>query len=207
MKNKLIIVAGCSGSGKTTVSKTIKDSFNKKDVQIICMDRFYKKSPKYMPKTEKSRHPNFDHPDSFDWPILRRCLKDLLNNKSTRLPVYDYIKHVRLDKTELAKPTKIIILEGVLALNDEKVNELAELKLFVDTHTDECFTRRLKRDQEERGRTIESIVLQWTESVKPMYDKYVKPIRWSSDFLIPWDKPNQHSLNYLIAAIKSVLKD
>lgn len=207
MKNKLIIVAGCSGSGKTTVSKSISDSFNKKDVQTICLDRFYKKTAKDMPKCEKSGHPNFDHPDAIDWTLLRKCLKNLLAGKTTKLPAYDYVRHVRKTKPDIVKPTKIIILEGVLSLYDKKINNLAELKIFVDTYIDECFARRAKRDQVERGRTLESIVLQWTESVKPMYDKYVKPNRWSADFLMPWDNKNKQSLKYLIAAIKTVLKD
>lgn len=205
MKNKLIIVAGCSGSGKTTVSKAVLKAFKKGDAQIICIDRFYKKSQKYMPKTDKSGNANFDHPDAIDWPLLRSCLTLLLNGKSAKLPCYDYIKHVRMSKTLTVKPTRIIILEGVLGLYDKQINKMAELKIFVDTHSDECFARRLKRDQQERGRSLESIVLQWIESVKPMYDKYVKPSRWSADLLLPWDTNNQKSLKYLAVAIENIL--
>lgn len=203
MKNKLIIVAGCSGSGKTTVSKKIKNSFKRNEAQIICMDRFYKSNADMMEKVKKSGNPNFDHPNSFDWPLLRKCLKSLLDGKPTEVPVYNYKNHKRNDKWELIKPTKIIIFEGFLALYDDQFNNLAELKIYVDTSMDECFIRRLRRDQIERGRNIESIVRQWTESVKPMYDTYVKPRRWIADFLIPWDKPNKNSVEYLITAIKS----
>lgn len=206
MKNKLIIVAGCSGSGKSSVSKRIKNSFKKSDAQIICMDRFYKAKASMMPKVAKSGDPNFDHPNAFDWPLLKKCLNDLLNNKSTRVPFYDYKTHSRLSRTELVKPTRIIIFEGVLTLFDDAINNMAELKVYVDTSMDECFIRRLNRDQKQRKRTVESIVRQWTESVKPMYDMYVKPRRWVSDFLIPWDKKNSNSIRYLIAAIKSELK-
>lgn len=205
MKNKLIIVAGCSGSGKTTVSKTIRDSFKSTDAQIICMDRFYKANVNMMPKVKKSGNPNFDHPDSFDWPLLKQCLKNLLNNKPTNIPVYDYSTHKRKAKMELVKPTKIIIFEGFLALYDDRFNDMAELKIYVDTSLDECFVRRLHRDQTERKRTVESIVHQWTESVKPMYDAYVKPRRWISDFLIPWDKGNPNGVKYLIAGIKAYM--
>lgn len=203
MKNKLIIVAGCSGSGKSTISHQIRDSFKPGQAQIICMDRFYKSSSSLMPKVKKSGNPNFDHPDSFDWPLLKKCLRSLLNNKETYVPFYDYKTHKRKGKMHLIQPTKIIIFEGVLALFDDEFNKMAELKLYVDTSMDECFIRRLHRDQTERKRSIESIVSQWTESVKPMYDAYVKPRRWVSDFLLPWDKPNPNSVKYLITAIKT----
>lgn len=207
MKNKLIIVAGCSGSGKSTISNEIKNSFKKNDAQILCMDRFYKVDAQHMPKIKKTGNPNFDHPNSFDWPLLKKCLKDLLNGKQTKVPVYDYKIHKRKKTYELIKPTKILIFEGFLALYDDKINNLAELKIYVDTSMDECFIRRLHRDQEERKRSIESIVIQWTESVKPMYDMYVKPRRWVADFLLPWDKRNDNGIKYLIAAIKSQIKD
>lgn len=205
MKNKLIIVAGCSGSGKSTVSKTILSSFSKKEAQIICVDRFYKKSASLMPKVKKSGNPNFDHPDSIDWKMMINCLTNLLNGKVAMLPKYDYVHHKRLAKLVKVKPTKVIILEGVLALYSDKLNKMAELKIFVDTSMDECFVRRLERDRLIRGRTAESVVKQWTESVKPMYDIYVKPRRWVADFLLPWDKTNKNSLKYLSAAIEMLL--
>lgn len=206
MKNKLILVAGCSGSGKSTVSNRIKNSFKKNEAQILCMDRFYKATAKLMPKVEKNGHPNFDHPKSFDWILLRKCLRSLLDNKPTYVPVYDYKTHKRKSKLELIQPTKIIIFEGFLALYDEKLNNLAELKIFVDTSMNECFIRRLHRDQKERRRTPESIINQWNESVKPMFDIYVKPKRWLSDFLLPWDNSeNKNSIKYLIAGIRSLL--
>lgn len=205
MKNKLIIVAGCSGSGKSYVSKTILHSFRKKDAQIICMDRFYKKSASLMPKVKKSGNPNFDHPDAIDWQTLIKCLTSLLNGKTTLVPKYDYVHHKRI-KGEKLKPSKIIILEGVLALLNNKINKMAELKIFVDTSTNQCFIRRLKRDKAERGRSTKSIINQWTESVKPMYDIYVKPKRWVADFLLPWDKRNANSLKYLSAAVQMLLE-
>lgn len=207
MKNKLIIVAGCSGSGKSTVSQEIKSSFKAKDAQILCMDRFYKSSASQMPKVKESGNPNFDHPNAFDWPLLRKCMKDLIDNKTTKVPRYNYKIHKREKKWDIIKPTKVIIFEGVLTLYDDKINNLAELKIFVDTSMNESFIRRLHRDQKERKRSVESIVTQWTESVKPMYDTYVKPRRWVADFLIPWDKRNDNSIRYLIAAVKTILRN
>lgn len=202
MKNKLIIVAGCSGSGKSTVSSKIKQSFGQNKAQIICMDRFYKTNSAKMPKLSNG-HVNFDHPDAFDWLLLRKCLKSLLNNKPTKVPVYDYATHQRKKESELVKPTKIIVFEGFLALYDKTFNDMAELKVYVDTSLEECFKRRLERDQKQRNRTTQSVKLQWNESVVPMFNKYVKPNINVADFLLPWEKTNTKSLNYLIAAIKA----
>lgn len=200
------MVAGCSGSGKSHVSQAILHSFSKNEAQIICLDRFYKKNASLMPKVKESGNPNFDHPDSIDWPLLYKCLSNLLNGRKCVVPKYDYVHHKRLAKGELIQPTKVLILEGVLALYSAKCNRLAELKLFVDTSIDLCLSRRIERDTVERGRTTKSVLTQWNESVKPMYHKYVKPRRWVSDFLIPWDKPNKNSLKYLTAALKAILQ-
>lgn len=207
MKNKLIIVAGCSGSGKTTVASKIQNSFGKRKAQIICLDRFYKSDAKYMIKVKSTGSPNFDHPKSFDWPLLEKCLTSLLNNKPTSIPIYDYTTHKRKAKWELVKPTKIIILEGFLALHNTYSNKIATLKIYVNTSIKNCFNRRLARDQKQRGRTAASIKKQWNESVLPMYKKYVKPNRWKADFILPWNKPNTVSLNCLITAIKEQVKE
>lgn len=206
MKNKLIIVAGCSGSGKTRVANKIKNSFKDK-AQILCLDRFYNENPKDIVKVKSSGNRNFDHPDSLDWTLFKKCLSSLLNNKKTFIPVYNYKVHKREDKWQLIKPTKIIILEGFLALYDDSINKLASLKIFVDTPIDLCFKRRLNRDQKERNRTVASVTKQWKESVLPMYNKYSKPQRDKSDFLLPWAKPNATSIKYLLTAIKQQLKD
>lgn len=204
MKNKLIIVAGCSGSGKSTVSKRIKNSFGKNDAQIICMDRFYKCCAAVMPKVKKTGNPNFDHPDAFDWKLLRKSLKDLLNGKTIKAPIYNYKIHKREKKTHEIKPTKILIFEGFLALYDKVIKEMADLKIFVNTPLNLCFQRRLVRDQKERRRTKESINQQWNESVVPMYKKYVQPHIWSADILLPWDKENHNSIKYVLPAIKKL---
>ncbi|MBQ0045626.1 MAG: uridine kinase [Mycoplasma sp.] len=203
MKNKLIIVAGCSGSGKSTVSSKIKQSFGEKKAQIICMDRFYKVNASKMPKVKKTGHANYDHPNSFDWVLLRKCLRSLLNDKPTKVPVYDYTIHSRKKELELIKPTRIIIFEGFLALYDKVFNDMAELKVYVDTSLEKCFRRRLQRDKKQRKRTEKSIRIQWNESVVPMFNKYVKPNIKVADFLLPWERKNTKSLNYLIAAIKA----
>jgi len=206
MKNKLIIVAGCSGSGKSTVSKTILENFNPGDAQIICLDRFYKKTKNEMPKVRKNGPVNYDHPDAFDWSLLYKCLTNLLNNRVTTLPVYDYQIQTRLKEGEVFKPSKVIILEGILPLYDKRVNDLASLKVYVDTPLDECFIRRLLRDQGERGRSINSIVKQWQEAVRPMYNAYVEPLKNLADLILPWDRININGLEFLTTAIKETFK-
>jgi len=207
MKNKLIIVAGCSGSGKSTVSKTILANFNPGDAQIICLDRFYKKSKTEMPKVGKNGPCNYDHPDAFDWTLLRKCLINLLKGKVTSLPVYDYQVQARKKEGEVFKPSKIIILEGILPLYDDRVTELASLKVYVDTPLDECFIRRLLRDQDERGRSIKSIVKQWQEAVRPMYNAYVEPLKNQADLILPWDRININGLEFLTTAIRETFKN
>lgn len=206
MKNKLIIVAGCSGSGKTTVAKTILENFEAGEAQILCIDRYYLKDKSHMPRTSSGKI-NYDHPDAFDWTLLRKDIKSLLSNKPTVCPVYDYQIQQRSKKGDLIKPSKYIILEGIMPLYDRQLNSLAELKIFVDTPLDECFIRRLMRDQEERGRSINSIAKQWQDAVRPMYLDYVEPTKRYADIILPWEKINMTGLDVLTNAIKNLWKD
>lgn len=206
MKNKLIIVAGCSGSGKTTIAKKIFDSFKPGWAQIICLDRFYLKDKNKIPKLNKKGDINFDHPLAFDWQLVTKSLTNLLNNKSATIPVYNYKISDREKQGIIVKPTKFIILEGIMPLFDNKISSLAVLKVFVDTPLDECFIRRLLRDKNERGRSIQSIVNQWLESVRPMYIQYVEPTKAKADLILPWHKLNVNGLKYLTAAIKHIPK-
>ena len=206
MKNELIIVAGCSGSGKTTVAKKIYDNFKSGWAQIICLDRFYLKDKNKIPKLDKNGNINFDHPLAFDWHLLIKSLKNLLNNKSTIIPIYNYKISDREKHGELLKPTKFIILEGIMPLYNNEISSLAVLKVFVDTPLDECFIRRLLRDKNERGRSIQSIVDQWLYSVRPMYIQYVEPTKTKADLILPWHKLNEKGSKYLTEAIKHIPK-
>jgi len=206
MKNKLVIVAGSSGSGKSTIAKTILESVKAGNAQIICLDRFYLKDKKSMPKVESSDAINYDHPDSFEWKLVIKCLKELLENKSTILPSYDYVVQARKTKGDKIKPTKLIILEGTLPLVNNELRKLADLKIYVDTPLDECFIRRLQRDNVERGRSVKSVIKQWKEAVKPMYVQYVEPSKVHADLVLPWEKVNISGIEVLTRAIRSVVK-
>lgn len=201
MKNKLIIVAGSSGSGKSTISKTILENFGAGVAQIVCLDRFYLKDKTKLPKVAGTQHANYDHPDAFDWPLARKCIKSLLNGKPTEFPVYNYLTQNRAKKGQIIKPSDIVILEGTLPLYDQELIEMANLKIYVDTSLDECFIRRLLRDQEERGRSIKSVIKQWKEAVKPMYELYVEPSKKHADLILPWEKININGLEFLTSAI------
>lgn len=205
MKNKLIIVAGCSGSGKTTVCNKIQQNFGKNNVQILCLDRFYKPNASKMPKT-KDNNPNFDHPDSFDWSLAKKTLRLLLNNQPAKVPVYDYANHKRSSKWEIIQPAKILIFEGFLTLYDDQINNMASLKVFIDVSLEQCFLRRMQRDQVERKRTIESIKNQWNETVKPMYDLYVEPNRSKAAFFLSRNEDGDRNLQPLISLIKPLLR-
>lgn len=207
MKNKLILVAGCSGSGKTTVSSQIKNSFKKGQAQIICLDRFYKANrDNKFPKVRATNDYNFDHPNAFDWKLVRKCIKDLLNNKATEIPRYNYYVSKREKKGEIVKPTKIIILEGTLPLYDEELREMASFKLFVKTPLDFCLIRRIERDQKTRGRSLESILKRWQTAVSPMYTQFVYPTKNIADLIIPWITINTEGLKVILPALQNLVK-
>lgn len=207
MKNNLIIVAGCSGSGKTTVAGKILKSYDKGIAQIICLDRFYRDDrTKSFPLVESTGKFNFDHPDSLDWKLLYKCLLNLLKGKPTEIPNYNYFISRREKVGEKIKPTKVIILEGTLPLYDKKIADLASLKLFVKTPLDICLIRRMKRDQATRGRSIDSIVEQWQTAVRPMYEKYVYPSKNHADLILPWQKVNEEGLSIILQAIEKLGK-
>jgi uridine kinase len=156
-KSMLIIVCGGTGSGKTTVSQEIRKILPKTiTTQIISMDAFYKKR-EYMDEDIYFKH-NFDHPNAFDWPLMLESLTKILNKENTEIPIYDFSVSERTDKFETIIPTDVIIFEGILSLYDAKINELADIKIFVDTPDDERFIRRLLRDKNERGRTDDNVI-------------------------------------------------
>jgi uridine kinase len=156
-KAMLIIVCGGTGSGKTTVAQEIQKILPPTiSTQIISMDAFYKKR-EYMDEDIYFKH-NFDHPNAFDWPLMLESLQKMLEKKPTDIPIYDFSKSERTDKVETIPSRDVIIFEGILSLYDAKINELADIKIFVDTPDDERFIRRLLRDKNERGRTDENII-------------------------------------------------
>lgn len=203
MRNKLIILAGSSGSGKTTIAKKMAEKFKKSQVQIICLDHFYK--PDNILKKMFNSQPNHDHPLSFDWKLLKSVIKKLLSGQSTSIPVYDYITNTRTTRSIRIKPSKILILEGTLALYDKAIRNWASLKVFVDTPLDECFIRRLERDVIERNRTRQSVIKKWHQTVRPMFFEFVWRESEMADIILPWYQNNPRGLKTLFSAMQTII--
>lgn len=203
MRNKLIILAGSSGSGKTTIAQKIAEKFKKSQVQIICLDHFYK--PDNILKKMFNNHPNHDHPSSFDWKLLKSVLRKLLFGQLADIPVYDYSTNTRTTKSIKIKPSKILILEGTLALYDKVIRNWASLKVFVDTPLDECFIRRLERDVTERNRTRQSVIKKWHQTVRPMFFEFVWRESEMADIILPWYQTNPRGLETLFNAMKTII--
>ena len=183
----LILIAGGSGSGKTTVAEEIIKNLPPDVSGIsICQDRYYLANNSR--KNKELNTFNYDHPNAFDWKLMVKQLKDIMQNKQIRLPIYDYVNHERKSEKELFKPADVIIFEGIHALRNEELNKLSELKIFVDTPKDESFIRRLERDTKVRGRKLDDIISQWRNTVRPMYDAFIEPLKGKADIIIPWNE-------------------
>ena len=205
MKPIIIVIAGGSASGKSTVVKEIVESLKSVDISVICHDDYYKDQRHLT--MEQRVLTNYDHPNSLDNELLVSHLKDLMAGKSILKPQYDFLVHNRKQETVEVKPTKIIILEGILVLEEKKIRECADVKIFVSCDEDIRFIRRLKRDIEDRGRSLDSVIQQYLTTVKPMFNKYVSPSAKHADIIIPNDKKHDVAVEFLIAKIKDILNN
>lgn len=199
----LITIAGGTASGKTTVVSKIESFFKNDEVSVIAMDNYYKRRDDL--SLEERKKINYDHPDAIDMDLLKDDLKKLLKGYEIEEPIYDFKVHNRSTGTITIKPTKVIILEGILALYDKDIRDMSDIEIFVESEADIRFIRRLKRDIEERGRTLEDVVNQYLTTVKPMYDSYVAPTKVHADIIIPNNTKNDMAINVLIAKIKEEL--
>lgn len=203
----LILVDGPSGGGKTTVAtKIAQDLPTNFSCLIINQDRFYKN---FKDKVDENGMVtiNYDHPNSFSWPLIKKTIFSLMESKKTLMPIYNYIDHKRMDKKEIANPVDVIIFEGIYALYDEEINKLASLKIFVNTPMDECFIRRVLRDVKERGRSLESVINQWRNTVKPMYKAFIEPLKSNADIILPWNQVNLLGINIVRHGLKGIIKE
>lgn len=205
MSKPIIIgVAGGSGSGKTTVSRALSERFSGYPITIIEQDYYYKDQTEL--SFEARCQQNYDHPFAFDNDLLYKHLSCLLKREAVALPQYDYKMHTRAEYTKQQEPVDVIILEGILALYDEKVRSLMDIKLFVDTDADLRFIRRMQRDCIERGRSVDSIVAQYTGQVRPMHNQFVEPTKRYANIIIPFDEQNGVAVDILIAKIGAILQ-
>ncbi len=180
---KLIGIAGGSGSGKTTFAMKVMAKLPANKVNLLHMDSYYlhDQPEEFFTKSGK---PNFDHPSSFDWKLLRSHLKTLRDGGSIEVPVYDFSTSMRLEETELLTPKPILLFEGIFTLFDQTIREILDIKTFLHVDADIRFTRRLNRDVQERGRSLESVTSQYYETVRPMYQKFLAPQQQYADFIV-----------------------
>ena len=203
-KNILILIAGGTGAGKTTVTNEILDELQE-EVTVLNQDDYYKSFDELT--LDERKKVNYDHPESVDMDLLVLHLKRLLKGQSISMPKYDYINYKRKSSRTVVRPAKVIILEGVLALEDARIRELASIKIFVESDDDTRFIRRLVRDMNERGRSLDDVIDQYLSTVKPMYHIFAKPTKRYADIIIPNDSSHSIAVDIIIAKIKTILKE
>ncbi|EUJ29902.1 Uridine kinase [Listeria grayi] len=206
-KNKKPIVVGVtggSGSGKTTVTKAIYDYFQGHSILMLEQDYYYK-DQSHLPMQER-RKTNYDHPLAFDTDLLIEHLKMLLNYETIEKPVYDYTIDTRSSEVIIQEPKEVIILEGILILEDPRLRELMDIKVYVDTDDDIRFIRRLTRDINDRGRTMESVIDQYLSVVKPMHNEFIEPTKKFADIIFPEGGKNRVAIDLMTTKIASILQ-
>lgn len=207
MRHKPIVigVAGGSGSGKTTVAREISREFPHQSIAVIEQDAYYQNQDE---KTMDERlQTNYDHPLAFDYDLLIEHIKELLQFKAVQKPVYDYTAHTRSDKIIPVKPKDVIIIEGILILDDERLRNLMDIKVFVDTDSDLRVIRRMIRDINERGRTMDSVIEQYISVVRPMHNQFIEPTKRYADIIIPEGGQNEVAIDLLTTKVESILED
>jgi uridine kinase len=201
MKKPIIIgIAGGSGSGKTTLAEMIISRLGDDKVCLIEEDAYYKSFPDLT--LEERKRLNYDHPDAFDHDLLSQHLEKLRRFEAIEKPVYSFITYDRTGETIKVNPAPVIIVEGILVLSDARLRGLMDVKLFVDTDPDVRFIRRLMRDVKERGRTLESVIHQYLEVVRPMHLQFVEPTKRYADIIIPEGGLNQVAIEIIVSRIK-----
>lgn len=202
-KPVVIGVAGGSGSGKTSVTKSISKRFPDKSILVIEQDYYYKNQSHL--SFEERLKTNYDHPLAFDNDLLIEHINKLIQNKPIDKPIYDYKMHTRSKKVIPVEPKEVIIIEGILILEDPRLVDLMDIKVFVDTDADVRIIRRLNRDIKERGRTLDSVIDQYVNSVRPMHLQFVEPTKRYADIIIPEGGENHVAIDIMATKIETIL--
>jgi uridine kinase len=199
----VIGVSGGTGSGKTTVSRTIQAAVGMERIAYLQHDSYYNDHSHLSPE-ERARC-NYDHPDSLDTALLVRHLHDLLNWHPVEVPIYDFALHARTSLTEHVRPAPVILVEGILIFSEKQLRELMDMRIYVDTDADIRFIRRLHRDVEERGRTLDSIINQYMNTVRPMHLEFVEPSKRYADVIVPEGGNNRVAMEMIVSRILAIL--
>ena len=199
----IIGIAGGTGSGKTTVVRKIAEALPPHHVVVVPLDSYYNDTSHM---TEEERHAiNFDHPDAFDWKLLIKQVNELRNGQAVEQPTYSYIKCNRLEETLHVEPKPVIIIEGIMTLLNKKLRDMMDLKIFVDTDSDERLIRNIQRDVLERGRTVDMVISRYLEVLKPMHEQFIEPTKKYADLIIPQGGENHKGINILCKYIESLV--
>lgn len=203
MRPLVIGVAGGSGSGKSTVVREIVRGVAPEAVSLVHQDAYYRDYG-HLPAEERATI-NFDHPDALENDLLVRHLDELIAGRGVDMPVYDFHTHTRADRTVRIEPTGVVIVDGILVLADKALRERMDVRIFVDTDADVRLIRRIRRDVEERGRTVESVLAQYERTVRPMHRDFVEPSRRWADLIIPEGGFNRVAVDMLVTKMASIL--
>lgn len=199
----IIGIAGGTGSGKTTVVRKIAEALPPHHVVVVPLDSYYNDTSHM---AEEERHAiNFDHPDAFDWKLLIKQVNELRNGQAVEQPTYSYIKCNRLKETLHVEPKPVIIIEGIMTLLNKKLRDMMDLKIFVDTDSDERLIRNIQRDVLERGRTVDMVISRYLEVLKPMHEQFIEPTKKYADLIIPQGGENHKGINILCKYIESLV--
>ena len=202
MQSLIIGIAGGTGSGKTTVTAKILKSLEEERIAVIQHDSYYRDLAAYHGLTPDKI--NFDHPDSLETEFLVKQLRDLRDGNPIKQPIYNFTTHRRLKETRIVEPKEIIILEGILIFVDKALRDLMDIKIFLDTDADERLIRRIRRDILERGRSVDSVMSQYMNTVKPMHLEFVEPSKHWADIIIPRGAENTVAIDMVVTKIKSM---
>ncbi|MDP2470411.1 MAG: uridine kinase [Candidatus Palauibacterales bacterium] len=193
-------VAGGSGSGKTTVVKRLLEGLEPTSASLLHHDSYYRDSPELT--LEQRAAINYDHPDSLETPLMAEHLRMLLAGHAVEVPQYDFTVHRRMAETRRVEPRPLIIVDGILVLAEPELRELMDIRVFVDTDSDIRFIRRLGRDTKKRGRTVESVIRQYQQTVRPMHLEFVAPSRRHAHIIVPEGGKNEVAISMLVARLR-----
>lgn len=196
-------VAGGSGAGKTTISRLILEHFGANNIAYVPHDSYYRDLSE-LPREHRPTI-NFDHPDSLDTELFIEHVRMLQAHDPINMPRYDFSTHTRLDEFTVVQPHNVILVEGILIFVEKRLRDLFDIRIFVDTDDDVRFIRRLQRDIRERGRSVDSVINQWMQTVRPMHQQFVEPSRRHAHIIIPEGGHNQVALDMVIARLEATL--
>ena len=205
LKPLVIGIAGGSGSGKSTVARKVAEALSGSSVAFLDMDAYYRNFA-HLPMEERKRV-NWDHPDAFDTELMAAQVNELSAGRSVNKPVYDFVTHTRSSRTERVDPADVLVLDGILLFADELTRALCDVKVFVDTDADIRLIRRLRRDVNKRGRTLDDVIAQYLETVQPMHLQFVEPSKRYADVVVPRGGHNTVAIEMIVAKIQHRLRE